>query len=97
MDAKETDTVFLNRQHSPALRALRTEKTTQLEAHPEINAMKNFGNAKELYYGGDMEAAIPLTGQVCGRIDSVRPVADIIGDIKREFADTIDALHRMAD
>ncbi|MEM1432679.1 MAG: nitronate monooxygenase [Pseudomonadota bacterium] len=94
VNARETDTVFLNRQHSPALRALRTEKTTQLEAQPEINAMKNFGNAKDLYYGGDMEAAIPLTGQVCGRIDSVRPVADIIGDIRQEFADTIGALHR---
>ena len=28
--------------------------------------------------GGDMEAAVPLTGQVCGRIESVESVADII-------------------
>ncbi|MEM6710544.1 MAG: nitronate monooxygenase [Pseudomonadota bacterium] len=90
--ARETDTVFLNRQHSPALRALRTEKTTHLEANPEINAMQNFGVAKELYYGGDMEAAIPLTGQVCGRIEAVRPVADIIGDIRAQFFNTVGAL-----
>ena len=32
---KETDTVFLNRFHSPALRALRTERTTRLEFEPE--------------------------------------------------------------
>jgi enoyl-[acyl-carrier protein] reductase II len=29
VDAKETDTVFLNRAHSPALRAIRTKKTTR--------------------------------------------------------------------
>jgi enoyl-[acyl-carrier protein] reductase II len=90
--AKETDTVFLNRMHSPALRALRTEKTTRLENTPEVNAMAEFGRATDLYFGGDMEAAIALTGQVCGRIDAVRPVKDIIEDVKREFFETVDAL-----
>ena len=35
--------------------------------------------------GGDMEAAIALTGQVAGRIEAVRPVADIIADTVDEF------------
>lgn len=83
--AKETDTVFLNRQHSPGLRALRTEKTTRLELTPDVNAMTEFGTALELYFGGDMEASIALTGQVAGRIDSVRPVAEIISEIRDEF------------
>ena len=48
-----------------------------------------FGNAKALYFGGDMEAAIALSGEVAGRIESVRPVADIIADTVREFADTV--------
>ena len=39
-----------------------------------------------------MEAAIPLTGQVAGRIDSVRPVADIIADTVREFGEVIERL-----
>lgn len=77
--ARETDTVFLNRHTSPALRALRTERTTALEFDTETNAMGLFGNAMALYFGGDMEAAIALSGQVAGRIDSVEPVADIIG------------------
>ena len=68
VNAKETDTVFLNRFHSPALRALRTERTTRLEKNPEVNAMTEFGTARSLYFGGDMEAAIPLTGQVAGVI-----------------------------
>ncbi len=90
--AKETDTVFLNRQHSPALRALRTEKTTRLEQTPEVNAMTEFGTALELYFGGDMEASIALTGQVAGRIDAVRPVAEIIGEIRKEFFQVVGGL-----
>lgn len=92
VDASETDTVFLNRFHSPALRALRTDRTTDLEKQIDVNAMTEFGNARDLYFGGDMEAAIALSGQVCGRIDSVRPVADILEDVKREFFETIESL-----
>ncbi len=87
--AKETDTVFLNRKHSPALRALRTEKTSQLENEPDVNAMREFGTALDLYFGGDMEASIALSGQVCGRIDAVRPVADILADVRDEFFATL--------
>ena len=90
--ARETDTVFLNRAHSPALRALRTEKTTRLEMDMETNAMTEFGTALDLYFGGDMEASIALTGQVAGRIDSVRPVAEIIEEVKQEFFETVSAM-----
>lgn len=90
--AKETDTVFLNRFNSPALRALRTEKTTRLEKDLETNAMTEFGSALDLYFGGDMESSIALTGQVCGRIDAVRPVADILAEIRQEFFEVIGSL-----
>ncbi len=84
LDAKETDTVFLNRHTSPALRALRTNRTESFEFDNESNAMSLFGNAMDLYFGGDMEAAIALGGQVVGRIDEVRPVADIIEETARD-------------
>ena len=72
--AEETDTVFLNRfGPGPALRALRTEKTTAFEKAPPENIMGEFG-ALDLYFGGDMEASIALSGQVAGRIDEVKPV-----------------------
>jgi enoyl-[acyl-carrier protein] reductase II len=90
--AQETDTVFLNRFHSPALRALRTERTTRLERDIATNVWGQFGDAKALYFGGDMEAAIPLTGQVAGRIDAVRPVADILADVRREFFEMLERL-----
>ena len=86
--AAETDTLFLNERHSPALRALRTERTEKL-VHAEHNVFGEFGNAMALYFGGDMNAAIALSGQVAGRIDAIRPVADIIADTVREFAETV--------
>jgi enoyl-[acyl-carrier protein] reductase II len=86
--AAETDTLFLNERHSPALRALRTERSEQLR-DAEHNVFGEFGNAKALYFGGDMNAAIALSGQVAGRIDAVRPVAEIIADTVREFAATV--------
>ena len=91
--ARETDTVFLNRHASPALRALRTDKTSRLEYDTERNAMHEFGTALDLYFGGDMEASIALCGQVCGRIDAVRPVAEIIAEVREEF---FHALGRLA-
>lgn len=84
--AKETDTVFLNRfGPGPALRALRTERTGAYEKEPPANIMADFGNALALYYGGDMEAAVALCGQVAGRIDAVKPVAQIITETMAEF------------
>ena len=92
VDAEETGTVFLNRFHSPALRALRTEKTTALEKQIDENIMPKFGNAQNLYFGGDMESAIPLSGQVSGRIESIKPVAEILDETRQGFFDTIDRL-----
>jgi enoyl-[acyl-carrier protein] reductase II len=89
--AAETDTVFLNQHTSPALRALRTEKTSGYEFDNERNAMAEMLSLTDLYFGGDMESSIALCGQVAGRIDEVRPVADII----RECAD--DCRQRLAD
>ncbi|MDB5419440.1 MAG: nitronate monooxygenase [Phenylobacterium sp.] len=84
--AKETDTVFLNRfGPGPALRALRTEKTTLYEKEPPENIMGEFGRALDLYFGGDMEASIALSGQVAGRIDEVKPVAQILRETIAEF------------
>ncbi|MEO0437781.1 MAG: nitronate monooxygenase [Pseudomonadota bacterium] len=92
VEAQETDTVFLNRFQSPGLRALRTERTSALEKDTESNSLANFGDPQALYFGGDMEAAIALTGQVCGRIDSVKPVAEIFKEICDGFFETLNAL-----
>ncbi len=94
LDARETDTVFLNRFGRPALRALRTERTSRLEREAPENIMAEFATALDLYFGGDMEASIALSGQVCGRIDDVKPVATIIAETMAEFQETVTALGR---
>jgi enoyl-[acyl-carrier protein] reductase II len=89
VDAAETDTVFLNRfGPGPALRALRTERTTAL-VDAEHNVFGDFGDPQALYFGGDMNAAIALSGQVAGRVESVEPVSRIIDDTVAEFAATV--------
>ncbi len=95
IDAAETDTVFLNRHTSPALRALRTERSEALEHDTETNAMTALiGSTGDLYFGGDMEASLALSGQVAGRIDSVEPVADIIGRCATDCLDLLGDLAR---
>jgi len=95
VDAAETDTVFLNRFSKPGLRALRTERTSRLE-HQDHVEMTEMAHALDLYFGGDMEASIALTGQVAGRIDEVLPVAQIIRDTVQEFRQTVRELAQHA-
>ncbi len=91
VNAAETDTVFLNEKFSPALRALRTGRSESLVG-AERNVFGDFGNTQDLYFGGDMEAALALTGQVAGRIDRIRSVSEIISSTVLEFAETIERL-----
>jgi enoyl-[acyl-carrier protein] reductase II len=82
--ATETDTVVLNRHGSPALHALRTDRTNALEFDTSTDATEMFGDVIALYFGGDLEAAIPLAGQVAGRISEIRPAAAIVEETARE-------------
>ena len=93
--AKETDTVFLNRFSRPGLRALRTATTERLEREEHVG-MDVFARAMDLYFGGDMEAAIALGGQVVGRIDDVKPVARIIEETVAGFRATAATLGALA-
>ena len=87
----ETDTVFLNRHSRPGLRALRTERTTLLEKQENV-PLTEMSRALDLYFGGDMEASIALTGQVMGRIESVEPVESIVHSMVNEFRAVRDRL-----
>jgi len=91
VNAAETDTVFLNEQFSPALRALRTGRSESLVG-ADHNVFGDFGNAQDLYFGGDMEAALALTGQVAGRINQIRAVAEISSSTVAEFSETVSRL-----
>lgn len=96
LNARETDTLFLNRHGpGPALRALRTERTTRLDREPVENIMGEMRNVLDLYFGGDMEAAIALSGQVAGRIDEVKPAKQILDETMAEFYQVISDLSKI--
>lgn len=46
----------------------------------------------ELYFGGDMEAAIPLSGQVVGRIDAVKSADEIVQETMTGFYDAVELM-----
>ena len=91
VDGAETDTVFLNRFSRPGLRAIRTERTTRLEKDEHV-PLSEMNRAMDLYFGGDMEAAIALTGQVMGRIDAVKAVREIIDETISTYRSTVKRL-----
>jgi enoyl-[acyl-carrier protein] reductase II len=91
IDAAETDTVFLNRHSRPGLRALRTEFSEPLEQQDHVG-LDVLGRVLDLYFGGDMNASIALSGQVAGRIDEVKPVGVIIEEIVSGFLATVSGL-----
>ncbi len=95
--AAETDTVILNRRGRLSMRVLRTEFASEQEHADEVT-MGARGTILDLYFGGDMNAAPANTGQVAGRIDSIRPVADIlqecVSDAERILAETAAAVRR---
>ena len=92
VNAKATDTVFLNQASRPALRALRTERTASLAPLGSFDVGEHMANLMDVYFGGDMEAAIPLGGQVAGRIDSIKTAQQIVDDTMSEFYGIMAAL-----
>ena len=96
LSADATDTVFLNRAGpGPALRALRTERTTRIEKEGAPGGIfAEFADTQAVYFGGDLEAGVALTGQVAGRIDSVMPVAQIFEETMRDYDAVVARLPR---
>ena len=82
VDAAETDT----RVPQPAQRRRRCGRCapsapSALEFDTERNAMAAMADHRAVYFGGDMDQrASRSCGQVAGRIDAVRPVAEVIGE-----------------
>jgi enoyl-[acyl-carrier protein] reductase II len=92
VEAPETGTVFLRPARGPALRALRTARTERLE-RGEGDPMAELGaGVRQVYFGGELEAGVALSGEVAGRIESVEPVADIVARTVHEFFETVETL-----
>src|SRR6266540_2023699 len=89
VESAETGTVFLNRFHKPSFRVLATPYSEAREQSSDQVPMASLDGLFELYFGGDLDAAFAFGGQVAGRIDAVKPVAQIIEETMAEFHATI--------
>jgi enoyl-[acyl-carrier protein] reductase II len=79
VSANEEGTWILNKKSKPCIRALKTEFTRNIHEAGQMD-MSALGNIKDLYFGGDMNAAPALSGQSCGLIDKVKSVQEIIDE-----------------
>lgn len=84
IDAGTDGTYVLNKKASPCIRALKTERTAQI-FEEGVMPKDLFVKLKDLYFGGDMEAAAGLAGQSAGLIHEVKPVKQIIDETVAEF------------
>lgn len=84
VDAADTGTVMLNRKSTPCVRALKTERAKEIDREGSFDRSL-FGNVRDVYFGGDMEASLALAGQTVGLIHEILPVADIIGHTVQGF------------
>jgi enoyl-[acyl-carrier protein] reductase II len=96
VDADATDTVVLSAHRSPAYRVMRTAFSESLEQEPSVVMGSTVGidGILDLYFKGNLDAGFAFGGQVAGRIDTVRPVADIIHGTIAEFYQSVRTLGR---
>ena len=93
VDSTESDTVLLNRFAQPAFRVLRTPRSSDLERQEAVS-LGALGGVLDLYFKGDLDASFAFGGQVAGRIDGVRPVADILEETITELHETLAGIAR---
>jgi len=89
VESPETGTVFLNRWHKPGFRVLATPRSEAHERLDERVALGTLDGILRLYFEGDLDAAFAFGGQVAGRVDEVKPVAQIIRETIDEFQQVI--------
>ena len=87
-------TYILNKKSKPVIRALKTDLTKDIDEKGEMD-MTALMNIKDLYFGGDMEAAPALSGQSSGLIDEIKSVKQIIDEIVKEFNTICDSMSEL--
>ena len=91
VNGSEQGTYLLNKKSKPCIRALKTEFTEKIYEDGQMD-MSALGGIKDLYFGGNMNAAPALAGQSIGLISEVLPVEKIIKQTMEEFNSVCDSL-----
>lgn len=87
--APETGTMLVSVPGNPTMRVIATDRAHAWAAEPPTEKLMD--RVQQLYFDGDLDASLANTGQVAGRIDSVRPVAEVIGEMWNGCRDALDA------
>ena len=87
---------MLNKKSTPCSRALKTERTAKIHEEGLMPA-DTFARILDLYFGGDMEAAVGLAGETAGLIDRVKTAKEIIDDTISEFFAIASRMGALAD
>jgi enoyl-[acyl-carrier protein] reductase II len=96
VDARETGTWVLNKQASPCIRALKSQRTAAIHA-AGLMPPDTFAGLQDVYFRGDMEAAPALAGQTVGLIDAVKTAQQIIDETVAGFFEITSRLGRLAE
>ena len=91
VNGSEQGTYILNKKAKPCIRALKTDLTDKIYEEGLMD-MSALSGIKDLYFGGDMNAAPALAGQSIGLINEVLPVEQIIKQTMQEFNSVCDSL-----
>ncbi len=87
--APETGTMLVSVPGNPTMRVIATDRAHAWAAEPPTEKLMD--RVQQLYFDGYLDASLANTGQVAGRIDSVRPVAEVIGEMWNGCRDALDA------
>lgn len=87
--APETGTMLVSVPGNPTMRVIATDRAHAWAAEPPTEKLMD--RVQQLYFDGDLDASLANTGQVAGRIASVRPVAEVIGEMWSGCRDALDA------
>ena len=87
--APETGTMLVSVPGNPTMRVIATDRAHAWAVEPPTEKLMD--RVQQLYFDGDLDASLANTGQVAGRIDSVRPVAEVIGEMWSGCRDALDA------
>lgn len=95
LSADETSTVLLPLDGKRMMRVIRTPAAEKIDASTSLDeGGAALQRVQRLYFQGDMDASVANTGQVAGRIQDIRPAADIV---KRMWAGCREVLAATAE
>lgn len=77
--APETGTLLVSVPGNPTMRVIATPRAHAWAAEPPTEKLMD--RVERLYFDGDLDASLANTGQVAGRIESVRPVAEVLHEM----------------